>query len=222
MPPISHTDTPRRVFVIDDHAVVRRGLCDLLRGANDLEWCGDAATIGEAIARIEELEPSLAVVDLSLDGRSGLELIRTLHERKPTLAILVLSMHEESIYGERALRAGALGYLNKTASGEEILQALRDLAEGRVHLSRRVAETAMQRQSHGDGGNGTGLAALTDRELEVFEAIGQGLGTRQVANKLNLSIKTIESYRERIKEKLGLRNAPELVARAVRYRIEGE
>jgi DNA-binding NarL/FixJ family response regulator len=210
-----------RVFVIDDHEVVRRGLCDLLRGAPDLEWCGDAATGRDALQRIAELEPDLAVVDLSLDGRSGLELIRILHDRDPELGILVLSLHEESIYGERALRAGALGYLNKTASGEEILQTLRDLGGDRVHLSRRAARAALHRTSREGEAAQSALEILTDRELEVFEAIGQGLGTREVADKLSLSVKTIESYRERIKHKLDLRTAPELVARAVRYRIEG-
>jgi len=218
----TRNDEPLRVFVVDDHPVVRQGLCDLLRGSSEFEWCGDAATIRDALARIEEVAPSLAVVDLSLDGRSGLELIGTLHDRWPDLGILVLSMHEESVYGGRALQAGARGYLNKTASGDEILQALRDLGNGRVHLSRRAAESAMHPPSRSGGARSGDLSALTNRELEVFESVGQGLGTRQIADKLNLSIKTIESYRERIKEKLDLRSAPELVARAVRYRIEGE
>lgn len=126
-----------RVFVVDDHAVVRQGLCDLLRSAPDLEWCGEADNAGDALRRVDDLAPGLAVVDLFLDGRGGLELVESLRERRPGLGILVLSMHEEDFYAERALRAGALGYLTKTASGTEILQALRDVAKGHVHGLRR-------------------------------------------------------------------------------------
>jgi DNA-binding NarL/FixJ family response regulator len=209
-----------RVFVVDDHAVVRKGLCDLLRGAPDLAWCGEAADAQDALRRIEELEPDLAVVDLVLDGRGGLELVESLRGRRPGLGILVLSFHEEELYAERALRAGALGYLSKTASGAEILQALRDVAKGRVHLSRRATEATLRRAARGGDLRRSSLDTLTNRELEVFDAIALGLGTRQIAEKLSLSVKTIESHRERIKRKLGVQSGPELIAQAVRWRLE--
>jgi DNA-binding NarL/FixJ family response regulator len=211
---------PARVFVVDDHAVVRQGLCDLLRGARDLEWCGEAANSPDALRRIEQIEPDVAVVDLMLDGRSGLELVENLREHQPQLGVLVLSMHEEDLYAERALRSGALGYLSKTASGDEILEALRDVARGHVHLSRRVTSAALRRAARGDGIGRPAPDALSNRELEVFEAIARGLGTREIAERLNLSVKTIESHRERIKRKLGVRSGPELIARAVRWMIE--
>lgn len=217
--PPRHTE-PSRVFVVDDHAVVRQGLCDLLRGAPDLAWCGDAANARDALERIEKLEPDLAVVDLALDGRGGLELVEDLRSRKPGLGILVLSMHDERLYAERALKAGALGYLHKTASGDEILQALRDIVGGRIHLSGHATQTALRRGLRGDDAGRSGLDRLTNRELEVFEAIAEGLGTRQIAEKLSLSVKTIESHRERIKHKLDLRSGTELIARAVRWRLE--
>lgn len=219
MPPSGPSSVPR-VFIVDDHAVVRQGLCDLLRGARNLEWCGEAANAPDALRRIEQLDPDVAVVDLVLDGRGGLELVENLRKRRPRLGILVLSMHEEAFYAERALRAGALGYLNKTASGDEILAALRDVANGHVHLSRRATSAALRRATHGDDIGRPAHDTLTNRELEVFEAIARGFSTRQIAERLDLSVKTIESHRERIKRKLGVTNGSELIAQAVRWRLE--
>jgi DNA-binding NarL/FixJ family response regulator len=219
MPPATPAALPR-VFVVDDHAVVRQGLRDLLNGALDLAWCGEASDAPEAIRRVEALEPDLAVVDVALDGRSGLELVESLLARRPRLGILVLSMHEEEIYAERALRAGALGFLNKTASGAEILQALRDVASGRIHLSVRATEAALRRSVRAGGAKRAAFDALTNRELEVLESLAAGLGTRRIAEKLSLSVKTIESHREKIKRKLGLQSAPELIAHAVRWKLE--
>ena len=206
-------DKPRRarVLIVDDHPVVRRGLAQVLGGTDDLEFCGEAETAADALQAVVDIGPDVAVVDLALKGKGGLELVKDLHARHPDLPVLVLSMHDESLYAERALRAGARGYIMKDGRMEQVVQALRDVLAGRVYLSQRMTSRLLGRLTGGGAANGESpISALTDRELEVFEMIGRGLATRDIADGLHLSVKTVDTHRENIKRKLNLATATEL------------
>jgi DNA-binding NarL/FixJ family response regulator len=200
-----------RVFLVDDHPIVRRGFQLLLGMEPDLMVCGEADTGAVALRKMLELKPDAAIVDLSLKGGSGLELIKQVRAQAPNLKILVFTMRDEGIYAERALRAGANGYITKEEGTEKAVQALRLLMQGKRYLSDTMAERMMDGLV-GDNAAGQGtVESLSDRELEVLELMGDGLGSRQIAEKLHLSIKTIESHREHMKSKLGLTCASELV-----------
>lgn len=212
-----------RILIVDDHPIVRHGLAQLINNEPGLEVSGSAATPPEALKAIEVEEPDLAVVDLALGDDSGLELIKQLKALCPDLKILVISMHDEVYYADRVLRAGALGYLMKQEPAEQMIAAIHQVLSGNVYLSDPMAASLLTRmvgEKHGD--RGSPVDRLTDRELQVLEYIGRGLGTRQIAEKLGLSIKTIENYREHLKTKLELKNSSELVRYAVRWEIEGE
>lgn len=209
------------IFLVDDHPIVRQGLALLINREADLVVCGDAEEAGSALQRIEELKPDLAVVDISLNGPDGLELLKNLRARHPNLPVLILSMLDESLYAERALRDGASGYIMKQEATERVLVAIRRILGGEIYLSDRVASRMLHRFV---GGNQEGpprspVADLTDRELEVFRLIGEGHGTRQIAEELHLSVKTVESYQAHIKDKLSLKNARELVQRAIQWKV---
>ena len=207
----SHDSSRRRVLIVDDHPVVRRGLAQVLNGTDDLEFCGEAETAADALRAVTDAHPDVAVVDLTLKGKGGLELVKDLHARHPDLPVLVLSMHDESLYAERALRAGARGYIMKDGRMEQVVQALRDVLAGRVYLSRRMTSRLLGRLTGGGTAEGESpITALTDRELEVFEMIGRGLATRDIADGLHLSVKTVDTHRENIKRKLNLASATEL------------
>ncbi len=216
------TDGVKRILIVDDHPLMRKGLALTLEAEPDLTVCAQAESAEEALSTFEELAPDMAIVDISLPGMSGLELIKHFHMLKPDLGILVVSRHEETLYAERAIRAGARGYVMKLEAGQVIVKAVRRVLEGGIYVSDEINERLLlgiaSRQGHVTQ---SPLEVLSDRELEVFELTGRGLGTREIAERLHLSIKTVESYRARIKNKLNLSNASELMQHAVQW-VESE
>ncbi len=207
-----------RVFVVDDHPIVRQGLSQLINREPDLMVCGEAEDARAALEAIAALNPGFLIVDVSLDGPDGIELLKAIRARDPKLPVLMLSMHDESLYAERALRAGANGYIMKQEATDRVLIAIRQILGGEVYVSDRIAQKMMHQFIGRSGGaKRSTMEELTDRELEVFRLIGQGHGTRQIAEELHLSIKTVESYHAHIKDKLSLKNARELVQHAVQW-----
>lgn len=212
--------TKTKVLVVDDHPIVRQGLALLINREPDLVVCGEAEEMHTAMQEILTTHPDIALVDISLNGPDGLELLKSIRMRHPHLPVLILSMHDESIYAERALRAGANGYIMKQEATEKVLEALRRIVNREIYVSDRVANKMLQQYI---GGNAVAqrspVADLTDRELEVFRLIGGGHSTRQIAEELRLSVKTVESYQAHIKEKLSLRSARELMQHAIQWSI---
>ena len=224
---MSHSSSPasvgsgkRRVFLVDDHPLVREWLTALINGQIDLTVCGEAADAPRALAEVVRARPDVAIVDLALSGGSGLELVKDLHIQAPEVKIIALSMYEENLYAERLLRAGARGYVMKRESTKKILAAVRRVLDGGVYVSESFAALMAEKlvgsrvpaqtaQSPGE--------LLSDRELEVFRMLGQGRGTPQIADTLGLSLKTVQAYCARIKEKLGIANATELLREAMRF-----
>lgn len=207
-----------RVVVVDDHAVVRRGLVDLINDEPGLAACGQAATVAEALAVVETLKADLVIVDITLGTENGLDLVATLRKSYPAVRILVLSAHDELLFAERALKAGAHGYIMKAESSEALLAALRRVASGKRYVSEAVSERLLAAVS-GQAGevDVSPLDRLSDRERHVLRLVGQGLTTRGIAEELSVSVKTIESHQAHIKEKLGLRTGRELVRLAVSW-----
>ncbi|SRR6266540_2042206 len=201
-----------KVLVVDDHAVVRSGMVLLVSRQADLIVCGEAEDAAGALAAIATKKPDIIVVDLRLKNSDGLELVKNIKAQYPALPMLVFSMHEESVYAEQALRAGACGYLMKDEALESLVTAIRRVVAGGIYLSERMASSLLQHQVRGRTDAGASpLDRLTDRELQVLQLIGRWHTTRQIAQQLHLSIKTVEHYREQIKAKLGLTSAAELV-----------
>jgi DNA-binding NarL/FixJ family response regulator len=208
----------RRVIIVDDHPIVRQGLAQLINQEADLEVCGQAEDAHEAMHAIRELAPDLVIVDISLKDTSGMELIKDLKGQSPQLPVLTLSMHDEAVYGERALRAGARGYIMKQEATEKVVTAIRRVLAGEVYVSDGMAAHMVNRFVGGSGrGAGASVDSLSNRELEVFRFIGEGYSTREMAEKLHLSVKTIETYRAHIKEKLNLQDASELRRAAIQW-----
>ncbi len=212
--------TKTRVFIVDDHPVVRLGLAELIEHEPDLEVCGTAAEVSEAMHQIESVHPDVAVVDISLKGGNGIELIEQTKARHTDVKILVSSMYDESLFAERALRAGAMGFINKQEPPDELLSALRQVISGQVYLSARMANRLLNCVVGGRAPQRDPIEGLSNRELEVFELVGQGMTTKQIARRLTLSPKTIETHREKIKKKLSLKNSAELSCRAVQWVLE--
>jgi DNA-binding NarL/FixJ family response regulator len=209
-----------RVFVVDDHPIVRQGLTVLINREADLTVCGEAEDAQSAIQFMTTARPDILVVDISLNGPDGLDLLKEVRMRYPDLPVLILSMHEESIYAERALRAGAQGYIMKQEATEKVLLALRRILSHEIYVSERIANRMLQRYIGSPStGRPSSIADLTDRELQVFRLIGEGHSTRQIAEELHISVKTVESYQAHIKEKLSLRSARELVQHAIQWSI---
>lgn len=209
---------PRRLFIVDDHPLMRRGYRSLLESEPDLVVCGEAGSVADAFAGILETEPDLVIADITLGDGNGIDLIRRVHDRRADLPILVVSMHDEVLYAERALRAGARGYLMKGETDAELVSTVRTLLRGGQHLTPRMQARALDQLAGRAAPAGQPAeAVLADRELEVFELLGRGFSTRDVADALRVSPKTVETYRGRIKEKLGLADSSELLHRAVRY-----
>ena len=205
-----------RVLLVDDHPVVRQGLARLLADLPGVEVCGEAEDAAGILAQLAEKQPDLVILDLSLKDTRGIDVIRQIRALYKKVKLLVCSMHDENIYAERALQAGALGYITKGAPPARIFQAIRRVMEGKVYLSPELSERLLARMTGSNaGGIRTSLDLLSDRELEVFELLGQGRTTRQIAETLYLSVKTIETYRENLKIKLGLNNSAELIRAAV-------
>ena len=210
-----------RIFVVDDHPIVCRGLIELINQEDDLHVIGNSESAEEALGQILELEPDIVLADLRLKGMGGIELIRSLKARLPELPILVVSMHDETLYAQRAIRAGAKGYVMKEVATEKLLEALRTVLEGHLYVSESVKEKLIQTLMSGSTTNSEDrdpLDGLSDRELQVYEFIGEGLKTREIAERLHLAVKTIEAYRANIKQKLGLKDYMELVTHAITHR----
>ena len=211
--------TKNRILLVDDHPIVRQGLSEMINQARDLAVCGTAEDLHGALDAIDGLKPDLVVVDISLRGSNGIELLKNIKVRFPKLQVLVLSMHDESLYAVRALRAGAGGYIMKQEATENVLTAIRQVLSGEIYLSNQMEKRMMHQLIGGrTARTGSPIEDLSDRELEVFGLIGQGRGTRQIAEELHLSVKTIESHRAHIKEKLNLKSAAELVQHAIQWR----
>jgi DNA-binding NarL/FixJ family response regulator len=209
----------QRIFLVDDHPITREGLARLINHERDMEVCGQANTAAKAVTDIEPLKPDLVVVDVSLTtGASGLELIKDLVARHPRLRMLALSTHDEALYAERALRAGTKGYVMKQEPTEKVMAAIRQVLDGGIFLSDAMKDRLLRKITQsGSAPSASEIERLSDRELEVYRLIGQGRGTRQIADELHLSMSTVETYRTHIKEKLHLASAPELVRRAVEW-----
>jgi DNA-binding NarL/FixJ family response regulator len=209
-----------KVFVVDDHPIIRQGLALMINREPDLTVCGEAQDAHTAIQAVATAKPDIMIVDISLTGPDGLDLLKDIRMRYPELPVLILSMHDEGIYAERALRAGAQGYIMKQEATEKVLVALRRILTREIYISERIANRMLQRYI---GSRGTGrpssIADLTDRELEVFRLIGEGHSTRRIAEELHISVKTVESYQAHIKEKLSLRSARELVQHAIQWSV---
>ena len=211
----------RRVFLIDDHPLVREGLTNLINGQDDLMVCGEAEDSAEAMAGIARSRPEVALIDISLKNESGLELVKNLDSQFPLVALIVLSMHDEALYAERALRAGARGYVMKRETTKSVLNAIRRVLEGSVCVSERVVNSMARRLSlSGKASASSPVERLSDRELEIFRLLGQGRTTAQIAEDLHLSLKTVQAYCARAKEKFGVNSFGELVRLAIR-REEG-
>ncbi|MGH9406970.1 MAG: response regulator transcription factor [Terriglobia bacterium] len=217
------SQTKSRVFIVDDHPVVRQGLAQLINREPDLAVCGEAGESQAALDAISVARPDILLLDISLAGPDGLELLKNIRLRDAQLPVLVLSMHDESTYAERALRAGANGYIMKQEATERVLIAIRRTLSGEVYVSERVADRLLhQYLGRPKPVTQSPVDSLTDRELEVFRLIGEGYGTRQIAEELRLSVKTVESHQARIKEKLSFHSARELVQHAVQWVIGGK
>jgi len=215
--PSADHSSKRKIIIVDDHPIVRQGLAQLINQESDLEVCGQAEDAHEALQIIDELDPDLVIVDISLKDTSGMELIKDLKVQFPQMPVLTLSMHDEAVYGERALRAGARGYIMKQEATENVVTAIRRVLAGDVYVSAGMAAQMVSKLVGGTKRAGTPVDVLSDRELEVFRMIGEGFSTREMAEKLHLSIKTIETYRAHIKDKLGLQDASELLRTAIQW-----
>jgi DNA-binding NarL/FixJ family response regulator len=210
----------RTVFIVDDHPLLRQGLALLINRENDLAVCGEAQEAQTAMYAISQYQPDILIVDISLNGPDGLDLLKNIRNSYPGLPVLILSMHDEATYAERALRARANGYIMKQEATEKVLVAVRRILDGEVYLSDRIANKLLRQYI---GGASTALQsrlnALSDRELEVFRSIGEGRSTRQIADELHLSVKTVETYQAHLKEKLALRSGRELIQHAIQWKL---
>ncbi len=206
----------RRVFLVDDHPLVREWLTNLINQQDDLEVCGEADDAPQARQAIEAAQPDAAIVDITLATGSGIELVKDLKRICPAVAVVVLSMHDESLYAERALRAGARGYVMKRETTKKIIAALRQVLLGKIYVSDEFKASMTEKLFTG-GASGSPVEQLSDRELEVFTMLGQGVETRRIAESLGIGMKTVQVYCARIKEKLNLANATELLREAVRW-----
>ncbi len=207
----------RRILIVDDHAIVREGLRGLIDREPDLTVSAEAATLTDALKSCDESRPDAVIVDLALGSDSGLDLIKRLRERHADLPILALSMHSENLYAERVLRSGGTGYVMKEEATSLLLVALRQVLGGGIFVSQKVTDRMLRAFSSHAHERSSGIERLSDRELEVFRLLGSGLGTAQIAEQLHLSQKTVETHRTRIKEKLGLETATEVVVQAATW-----
>jgi DNA-binding NarL/FixJ family response regulator len=211
----------KRILIVDDHPMTRQGIADWIRREHDLTVCAEAQNAAQALDAVLKCKPDLVLTDITLPGKSGLELIKDLRALQPDLPILVVSMHDESLYAERVLRAGARGYVMKHESGDVIIWAIRQVLSGKPYVSEQMSTRILE------GISGRPLATqcsvigpLSDRELEVFRLIGQGLSTHQIASRLHLSAKTVDTHRANIKDKLGIKSVSELISYAARWALQ--
>ncbi len=210
--------TKKQIFLVEDHPVTREGFAQLLNYQSDMQVCGEAGSAKQALVGIHTTHPDLVIIDLTLNEGNGIDLIKDIRAIHEHLPILVFSTHDESLYAERVLRAGAQGYVMKQAPTNQVMTAIRQLLRGEIFLSETMRTKLVHQHLHGATAiQTTGVEALSNRELEIFRQIGVGKSTRQIAADLNVSVSTIETHRAHIKEKLGLRNASELMRRAVEW-----
>jgi DNA-binding NarL/FixJ family response regulator len=208
-----------KIIVVDDHPLVRAGFSQLIADTPDLKVCGEAGDMSSALQLLDTITPDLAIIDLSLAGGSGLDLIERIKARNSDILILVASMHDESLYAERVLAAGARGYINKQEAQEKIIMAIRQVLSGKVYLSEYMTESILNNIASSSDDK-YGIESLSNRELQVFEMIGQGIAPGKMAKQLNISVKTIETHQAHIKKKLGLTSAHKLTHRAIRWVLE--
>ena len=209
-------ESPRKILIVEDHPIFRMGMCELINQEKDLIVCGSAEDVAKARDLIQIKQPELVILDLSLKNSNGMELLKELNKYHKQIYVLVLSMHEESLYAERCLLAGAMGYVMKHEAIESVTKAIRYIFAGKKYISQRIMENLLNKL--GDRSiqeQGSPVQSLTDRELEIFQLIGKGFSSRQIAAQLNLSVKTVGAHRERIKQKLGLKTSGEIVRHAV-------
>jgi DNA-binding NarL/FixJ family response regulator len=207
-----------RVFIVDDHPLVREGLTNLINGQNDLIVCGEAKDSAQAIDGIAKTRPDVALIDISLTNESGLELVKHVGRQAPQVALIVLSMHDEALYAERALRAGARGYVMKHETSKNVLASIRRVLGGGVYVSERMVNRMAKRLTSSRGPvGGSPVERLSDRELEIFRLLGQGRTTSEIAADLNLSLKTVQAYYARAKEKFGVTSLTDLLREAIRW-----
>jgi len=207
-----------RVFIVDDHPLVREGLANLINGQDDLMVSGEAEDSSQAMMRIVKARPDAALIDISLKNESGLELVKNLNTQFPLVALIVLSMHDEALYAERALRAGARGYVMKRETSKSVLASIRRVLEGGIYVSERILNRLVQRPGVSrERSVSSPVERLSDRELEIFRLLGQGRTTSQIATDLNLSLKTVQTHYTRAKEKLGVSSFTELLRAAIRW-----
>ena len=210
-----------KVIIVDDHPIVREGLDRLLSRQKDLVVCGQAEDGPQALELLSSTDPDLAIVDISLASGNGLDLVRQMREKDPGIRILVSSMHDETLYAERALRAGARGYINKQQATENIVEALRRILDGRIYLSERMTDRFLSRVvDASQDPKRISVDRLSNRELQVMELIGNGLGTAEIARRMTLSVKTVETYRQRIRQKLSLKDGAALASFASQWVLE--
>ena len=211
-----------RILIVDDHPLFREGLRQLIERDPELSVCGEAADATEAQQAIVQQKPDLVLVDISLGATSGIDLIKAIKNQYDELPVLVVSMHDESLYAERSLRAGAMGYVMKHEPSKTVKAAIHKVLGGEIYLSEKMSSSVISKFMRGEGGRSTSpLEILSDRELEVFRMLGQGKGTRQIAHDLNVTIATVNSFRNRIKEKLSLKTATEVMLHAIQWFRDG-
>jgi DNA-binding NarL/FixJ family response regulator len=219
-PIIKETANRKRILVVDDHPMTRQGIVQWLRHEPDFDVCHEAEDASQAIEAIVSLRPDLVLTDITLPGRSGLELIKDIHAIRPDLPVLVISMHEESLYAERALAAGARGYIMKHESGSKLVEAVRTVLRGQVYVSEKTSARVLGMLSgHGKASlsTRTGIERLSDREFDVFQFLGQGLSAHEIGTRLHLCAKTIDAHRANIKRKLTIKTTPELISYAAQW-----
>jgi DNA-binding NarL/FixJ family response regulator len=220
--PGSSQTRKNQVYLVDDHPIVRQGLIKLIEQEEELEVCGEAGSVGEALNEIQENGPDVILVDISLEDSNGLELIKSIDDLGLQIPTLVLSMHDESLYAEHALKAGASGYVMKQAASNTLIQAIEKVLDGEIYVSKAMSSQMLKMAFRNSGEKlRSGAESLSLRELEVFDLIGRGNSTREIAEQLHLSVKTIETYRAHIKDKLQLRSGTELMQRAIHW-VENE
>jgi DNA-binding NarL/FixJ family response regulator len=205
-----------RILIVDDHPIFRMGMKELINQEEDFTVCAMAANIAEALEALENKAPDMAIIDVALAEENGLDLVKEIHSKQKEFPMLVLSMHDESVWAERAIRTGARGYVMKKEASESVISALRSIRKGKIHVSKSMVSLLLHKlQDDPQSREKTAEERLTEREIEVFRLLGNGLSTREIAAKMNLGIKTIGTYRDRIKQKLGLKNAAGLTRQAV-------
>ncbi len=213
---------PARILIVDDHAIVRQGIALLLSKHPEFKVCGEAGTCDEALVAVEKLKPEVVLLDLTLKDRNGLDLVREWKEKKPALRVLVVSMHDEREFAERVLRAGARGYVMKENADEVIVEALHTVLRGEIYASPDVAARLLRQLAEGEKAEPEGgVGSLTDRERDIFRALGEGLTSRKIAERFNLSERTVEVHRANIKRKLGCEDAAQLLREAIRWNESG-